>query len=130
MIKEVLTDERNLRAATGAILGEEEMEDEEINEMGEGEEEQQTINWQAIETRTLDLLRAGNNRNTMTEPEIITSVANFCKVPENELKKQIEQFRKVVNRCKGKLGVKPDGRLRLVKPPPKRQPKPRKPIMA
>ena len=125
LIKDVLTDERNLRAATGAIRGEEEIGDEEIDEVEVGNEDQQMIDWQAIETRTLDLLRAGNNRNTMTEPEIVTSVANFCKVPEDELKNQILRFRKVVNRCKGKLGVKPDGKLKLVKPPPKRQPKPR-----
>ena len=125
LIKDVLIDERSRRAATGVVVEGEEMEDEGIDEIGDEEEEQQLVSWQAIETRTLDLLRAGNNRNTMTETEIVTSVANFCKVPAEELETQIERFRKMVNRCKGKLGVKPDGKLKLVKPPPKRHPKPR-----
>ena len=99
LIKSILTDERSRRAATGVVMEREEMEDEEIDEVEDGEEEPQIINWQAIETRTLDLLRAGNNRNTMSEEEITTSVANFCKIPVEELKARISDFRRVINRC-------------------------------
>ena len=47
LIKDILTDERSRRAATGVVMEGEEMEDEEVNEVDNGEEEQQIVNWQA-----------------------------------------------------------------------------------
>ena len=132
-IRNIFFEERNVRATVGLIEDVEAEGDVGGMEYVEDEEEEgeEGINWEAVRIRTSDLLRAGNNRATMTEEEIVISVANFCKIDVAELTAEIEEFRKIIKKCKEELdrerGTIRARKPKLVKPPPKRKPRPRKP---
>ena len=130
-IRSIFFEERNVRVTVGLIEEVEEEGDFGGMEYVEDEEEgEEGIDWEAIRTRTRDLLRAGNNQETMTEEEIVVSVANFCKIDAAELRAEIREFRKIVKECKEELdrekGVGHARKPKLVKPPPKRKPRARK----
>ena len=128
-IRSIFHEERNVRATVGLIEDVDAEEDVEEVEYAEEEEEEGGIDWGAVKTRTKDLLRAGNNQETMTEEEIVISVANFCKMDVAELKAEIKEFRRVIAECREELdaeiGVRRAGRPKLVKPPQKRKPRAR-----
>ena len=104
-IRSIFYEERNVRATVRLIedVGEEE-DVEDAEEMEYIEEEEGGIDWEAVRNRTRDLLRAGNNQETMTEGEIVLSVANFCKMDAAELKAEIREFRKIIQECRGRTG--------------------------
>ena len=107
LIKTLMENEKYWRAA----MGKRHEEEPTMDETPTG-----TINWEAIRRRTGDLLRAGNNVLTMTDKEIITSVANFCRVDASFLRKQKTEMTGIIREVREEIQGKKK-RRKLVKPP-------------
>ena len=110
LIKQLVENEKFRRAAMGR------REDvEQTVGAAQGE-----IDWSAIRKRIGDLLRAGNNLLLMTDIEILISVANFCRVKMEDLKKEKSKLVDVIKEVRTKIQDKTKIR-KTVQAPPKRK---------
>ena len=111
LIKQLMENEKFRRAA---------MAKREDVEPLVGRAAQGEIDWSAIRKRVEDLLRAGNNLLLMTDNEILISVANFCRVRTEDLKKEknklVDIIKEVRTKIQGKRKIK-----KTVQAPPKRR---------
>ena len=115
LIKQLMANEKFRRAA---------MAKREDVEPLVGRAAQGEIDWSAIKKRVEDLLRAGNNLLLMTDNEILISVANFCRVRTEDLRKEksklVDIIKEVRTKIQGKRKIK-----KTVQAPPRRRGKDR-----